>query len=76
MWRPVPAQWLGMLTLIALLLLVTLAPTFALWAPTARSVKLNVFPESGAAVSVDMVEDGSSGVWSYTATDASWVSGP
>ncbi|MEW9899596.1 pullulanase-type alpha-1,6-glucosidase [Chitinivorax sp. PXF-14] len=48
------------------------APTFALWAPTAKSVKLNVFPESGAAVSVDMVEDGSSGVWSYTAADASW----
>lgn len=36
MWRPVPAQWLGMLTLIALLLLVTLAPTFALWAARIR----------------------------------------
>ncbi len=34
MWRPVPAQWLGMCTLIALLLLLTLAPTIALW--TAR----------------------------------------
>jgi len=34
MWRPIPAQWLGMCTLIGLLLLLTLAPTFALW--TAR----------------------------------------
>jgi type VII secretion integral membrane protein EccD len=34
MWRSVPAQWLGMCALIGLLLLLTLAPTFALW--TAR----------------------------------------
>jgi len=34
MWRPVQAQWLGMCVLIALLLLLSLAPTFALW--TAR----------------------------------------
>ena len=34
MWRPVPAQWLGMCALIGLLLLLSLAPTFALW--TAR----------------------------------------
>ncbi|BBZ36624.1 ESX-2 secretion system protein eccD2 [Mycolicibacterium confluentis] len=34
MWRPVPAQWLGMCALVALLLLLTLAPTIALW--TAR----------------------------------------
>lgn len=34
MWRPVPAQSLGMCTLVALLLLLTLAPTIALW--TAR----------------------------------------
>lgn len=34
MWRPVQAQWLGMCTLVALLLLLSLAPTFALW--TAR----------------------------------------
>ena len=36
MWRPVPAQWLGMCALIALLLLVTLAPTIALWASRIR----------------------------------------
>ncbi|GAA2789022.1 type VII secretion integral membrane protein EccD [Mycolicibacterium pallens] len=34
MWNPIPAQWLGMCALIGLLLLLTLAPTFALW--TAR----------------------------------------
>ena len=36
MWRPVPAQWLGMCTLVALLFLLTLAPTFALWAARLR----------------------------------------
>jgi type VII secretion integral membrane protein EccD len=34
MWQPVPAQWLGMSLLFTLLILVTLAPTVALW--TAR----------------------------------------
>lgn len=34
MWRPVPAQWLGMCMLIALLFTLTLAPNIALW--TAR----------------------------------------
>ncbi|MEZ0356510.1 type VII secretion integral membrane protein EccD [Mycobacterium sp. SA01] len=34
MWNPIPAQWLGMCALIGLLMLLTLAPTFALW--TAR----------------------------------------
>lgn len=36
MWWPVPAQWLGMCTLIALLLLLTLAPTIALWVARIR----------------------------------------
>lgn len=36
MWRPVPAQWLGMCMLIALLGLLTLSPTFALWAARLR----------------------------------------
>ena len=36
MWRPVPAQWLGMCALVALLFLLTLAPTFALWAARLR----------------------------------------
>lgn len=30
MWRPVPAQWLGMCLLVTLLILLTLAPTLAL----------------------------------------------
>jgi type VII secretion integral membrane protein EccD len=36
MWRPVPAQWLGMCTLVILLFLLTLAPTIALWAARIR----------------------------------------
>lgn len=36
MWRPVQGQWLGMGALIALLLLLSLAPTFALWAARIR----------------------------------------
>lgn len=36
MWWPVPAQWLGMTTLVALLLTLTLAPTFALWVARIR----------------------------------------
>lgn len=34
MWRPIPAQWLGMCALVALLVVLTLAPTITLW--TAR----------------------------------------
>jgi type VII secretion integral membrane protein EccD len=34
MWRPIPTQWLGMSTLVALLVVLTLAPTITLW--TAR----------------------------------------
>ena len=36
MWRAVPGQWLGMGALIALLLLLSLAPTFALWSARIR----------------------------------------
>jgi len=36
MWRPIPAQWLGMSTLVALLLVLTLAPTIALWVARIR----------------------------------------
>lgn len=36
MWRPIPAQWLGMGTLVALLLLLTVAPTVALWSARIR----------------------------------------
>ena len=36
MWQPIPAQWLGMCTLVILLFLLTLAPTIALWAARIR----------------------------------------
>ncbi|GFG73723.1 type VII secretion integral membrane protein EccD [Mycobacterium botniense] len=36
MWRPIPAQWLGMCVLVALLFLLTMAPTIALWAARIR----------------------------------------
>jgi type VII secretion integral membrane protein EccD len=36
MWRPVPAQWLGMCTLVVLLFLLTMAPTIALWSARIR----------------------------------------
>lgn len=36
MWQPVPVQWLGMGTLTALLLMLTMAPTIALWVARIR----------------------------------------
>lgn len=36
MWQPIPAQWLGMCTLVGLLLLLTVAPTIALWVARIR----------------------------------------
>ncbi len=50
-------------------------PTFRVWAPTARAVSLNVYPDAGAAstVSVPMTRDGASGVWQYKAEDAGWT---
>ncbi|WP_229427026.1 pullulanase-type alpha-1,6-glucosidase [Massilia atriviolacea] len=50
-------------------------PTFRVWAPTARSVSLNVYPDatSANARSVPMTRDAASGVWHYTASDAAWT---
>jgi pullulanase/glycogen debranching enzyme len=50
------------------------APTFRVWAPTAKSVALNVYPNAAAttATTVPMTRDAASGVWRYTAPDASW----
>lgn len=50
-------------------------PTFRLWAPTAKSVSLNVYADANAATaaSVPMTKDGASGVWSYTAPNAAWT---
>ncbi len=53
-------------------------PTFKLWAPTAQSVKLNVYANPADATSapkttLDMVEDAASGVWSYTAPNSAYT---
>jgi pullulanase len=50
-------------------------PTFRLWAPTAKSVSLNVYADANAAAatSVAMTRDSASGVWSYTAPNAVWT---
>jgi pullulanase/glycogen debranching enzyme len=50
-------------------------PTFRVWAPTAKSVALNVYPDAkaAAAATVPMTKDAASGVWSYTAPDAGWT---
>ncbi len=49
-------------------------PTFRVWAPTAKSVALTLYADadSPAQTSVPMARDGASGVWSFTAPDASW----
>ena len=49
-------------------------PTFRVWAPTAKSVALNLYPDANApsTLQVPMTRDNASGVWSYQATDASW----
>ncbi|WP_254504513.1 alpha-1,6-glucosidase domain-containing protein, partial [Duganella vulcania] len=51
------------------------APTFRVWAPTAKSVSLQLYPDatSASTQSRAMTRDAASGVWSYTAPDASWV---
>jgi pullulanase len=50
-------------------------PTFRLWAPTARSVQLNVYATAAAhsPLAFTMTQDAASGVWSYSAADASWT---
>ncbi|MBZ2207387.1 alpha-1,6-glucosidase domain-containing protein [Massilia soli] len=50
-------------------------PTFRVWAPTAKSVSLNVYADatSASASTVAMSKDAASGVWQYTAPDARWT---
>jgi len=51
-------------------------PTFAVWAPTAKSVTLNLFDNASATTpssTVAMNLNTSNGVWSFTAPDASWT---
>ncbi|MFM9438140.1 pullulanase [Janthinobacterium sp. CG_23.3] len=51
------------------------APTFRVWAPTAKSVALDLYPDADGASSVHvaMTRAAASGVWQYTARDAGWV---
>lgn len=51
------------------------APTFRVWAPTAKAVSLTLYPDANSAATVtrSMTRDAASGVWSYTAPDAAWV---
>ncbi|MYN20880.1 DUF3372 domain-containing protein, partial [Rugamonas sp. FT107W] len=50
-------------------------PTFRVWAPTAKSVSLQLYPDATSASTQTraMTRDAASGIWSYTAPDASWV---
>ncbi len=50
-------------------------PTFRVWAPTAKSVALNLYPDadSASSTSVPMTMDSASGVWQYTAQNAAWT---
>lgn len=50
-------------------------PTFRVWAPTAKSVALDIYPDANAPAStqVAMRFDPATGVWSYTAPDAGWT---
>ena len=55
---------------------VTDAPTFRVWAPTAQSVKLNVYDTNAAVTPIQqqaMTLDPVTGIWSYSAPDASWT---
>ena len=49
-------------------------PTFRVWAPTAKTVALNIYPDQSAAATrqLPMTRD-AAGVWSVTAPDASWT---
>lgn len=50
-------------------------PTFRVWAPTAKAVALNVYPDAnaGAIAQVPLVYNDTTGVWSYTAPNSQWT---
>ncbi|WP_242043768.1 hypothetical protein, partial [Acinetobacter baumannii] len=50
-------------------------PTFRLWAPTAKSVMLDLYPDARAprSAQVPMRLDPATGVWSHTASNAAWT---
>lgn len=66
MWRPIPAQWLGMCVLVALLFVLTLGPTIALWVAQIRppyfgSITGRDLFRRGAGLPVDAVAPVSDG---------------
>jgi pullulanase/glycogen debranching enzyme len=51
-------------------------PTFKVWAPTAKSVSLNIYDTATASApssTQTMTFNSSSGIWQYTAPDATWT---
>jgi len=50
-------------------------PTFRVWAPTAKSVTLDIYPDATApaASQVPMRFDAATGIWSHTAPNAGWT---
>jgi pullulanase len=51
-------------------------PTFKVWAPTAKSVSLNIYDTAAASTPSStpaMAFDSTSGLWHYTAPDAAWT---
>lgn len=51
-------------------------PTFAVWAPTAKTVSLDLYDSATATTAtatVPMVQDSATGTWRYTAPDGSWT---
>ncbi len=50
-------------------------PTFRVWAPTAKSVALNLYPDANSAStsSIAMTRDAASGVWQLRGADARWT---
>lgn len=74
MWWPVPAQWIGMGTLVALLLVLTLAPTIALWVARIRppyfgSITGRDLFRRGDGLPVDAVSPVSEGIEEDTNSD-------
>ncbi|WP_133327361.1 pullulanase-type alpha-1,6-glucosidase [Sapientia aquatica] len=51
-------------------------PTFSVWAPTAKSVTLNIYPNATAttaSATQTMTLNPATGIWSYTAPNTSWT---
>lgn len=48
--------------------------TFKVWAPTAQTVHVHIWPQAGTGnwddIGADMTEDPATGIWSYTSADA------